>query len=134
MSAIRLPDLSKLHCKPVVRCECHLVQFENRETCRRCKIPFAVEEPEPTVIVKEVIPFKLVNITLDGRIALALKIVRCAQGLSQKDMARRIGKFRTHISKVERGLNQPRLRVFGEYARALGVTPYGLMLIAEAID
>ena len=57
------------------------------------------------------------------RLAEKLLQIRKALGLSQKEMAKRLGNYRTHlhISKYERGKGVPPLEVLLAYARAVGV-------------
>lgn len=58
------------------------------------------------------------------RLAEKLKQIREALGLSQKEMAKRLGNYRTHhhVSKYERGKAEPFLEVVLAYSRVANVT------------
>jgi transcriptional regulator with XRE-family HTH domain len=58
------------------------------------------------------------------RLAEKLKQIREALGLSQKEMAERLGIYRTHhhISKYERGKAEPFMEVLLAYSRLANVT------------
>lgn len=136
MSAIRLPDLSKLHAKTVVRCECKLVQFQTGETCRRCKLPFeVVEEAAPVPVLAEILPFrKVAKVSAGEQMSVAVLLLRTAHGWSQRDLAKRLGSPRTWITKLEHGHGYGKFDSFHRLAAAFEMTPYGLMLIAEVIQ
>jgi len=65
------------------------------------------------------------------------RIIRLAQGFSQRDLAERTGKKRNYFSKIENAYHWDggavSLYVVEEIAEWLGVTPYGLILMAEAV-
>lgn len=56
---------------------------------------------------------------------------RRAADLSQERLAHLSGVDRTYLSKVERGLGTPSLRVVERLARALGESPHELIQAAE---
>lgn len=62
---------------------------------------------------------------LDPGLAFAkvLRKVRKQAGLTQEQLANNAGVDRTFISLVERGINQPSIRVLFRLATALGVSP-----------
>lgn len=129
MSAIRRPDLSRLHSKATVKCECGLVQFQTGTTCRRCGREFEEREeiellPAPKVVTK---------VVTNKQVGTALTLLRISQDLTQRDVAKRVGMYAQHISKLERGERSPGVSTFEYYCGAFGVTPYGLLVIAEAI-
>lgn len=55
-----------------------------------------------------------------GRMIAQLVAARRAAGLSQDEVARRIGSTQAHLSFVERGIRSPRLTLVESYARAVG--------------
>lgn len=136
MSAIRLPELSKLHAKAVVRCECKLVQFQTCEKCRRCKLPFeVVEEAAPIPVLAAVIPFrKAESLDVGSQLSVTVLLLRKAHGWSQRDLAKRLCSPRTWVTKLEHGTGYGKFDSFHRIASAFEMTPYGLMLIAEAIQ
>jgi len=64
--------------------------------------------------------------------AAALRIVRLASGLSQRQLALKMGLPRTYISKLERGKARPAIRSIHRMAIALEIPAWGLIDIAEA--
>jgi len=55
------------------------------------------------------------------RVALKIRGLRGAQGLSQEELAERAGLHRTYISGVERAVRNPTLTVLDKIATGLGV-------------
>lgn len=72
-----------------------------------------------------------VSDSLSRRIARGIREQRQRRRLSQLALAEAAGLSIDHISKVERGLREPRLGVVDRVARALGVDPAEL-LVREA--
>jgi transcriptional regulator with XRE-family HTH domain len=70
---------------------------------------------------------------LDPGLAFAkvLRKVRKQAGLTQEQLANNAGVDRTFISLVERGINQPSIRVLFRLATALGVSPTELINLTE---
>lgn len=160
MSAIRRPDLSRLHSKATVKCECGLVQFQTGTTCRRCGVEFEEREeielpPLPPPAPKVVSIIKVASFPtparqgkqlstlrmeegarakIDDQVATALWLIRVSHDLSQNDVAKRVGNYRSHVSRMEGAKCAPNLPTFFEYCGAFGITPYGLLVIAEAIQ
>jgi len=68
------------------------------------------------------------------RLAEKLKQIREALGLSQKEMAERLGIYRTHhhISKYERGKAEPFMEVLLAYSHLANVTME--QIIDDAVD
>jgi transcriptional regulator with XRE-family HTH domain len=59
--------------------------------------------------------------------ARRLRAARAASGLTQDRLARRSGLHRTEISKLDRGLTDPRLSTVVRLARSLGVPTSALV-------
>lgn len=55
-----------------------------------------------------------------ARMVAQLVEARRAAGLSQEEVARRIGSTQSHLSFIERGIRSPRLSTVESYARAVG--------------
>jgi DNA-binding XRE family transcriptional regulator len=55
-----------------------------------------------------------------ARMLAQLVEARKAAGLSQDEVARRIGCTQAHLSFIERGIRSPRLSIVESYARAVG--------------
>ena len=60
-----------------------------------------------------------------------LRTVRKRAGLTQEGLAHAADVDRTFVSLVERGVNQPSIRVLFRLASALGVTPTELISLTE---
>lgn len=56
-----------------------------------------------------------------------IKQLRAAQGLSQRDLARRVGCSGAHISDVENGREMPSLRLLSRIAHELNVPDTALL-------
>lgn len=108
---------------------------EPRPAAKPKLLPFA-KIPGPK---REGHPFSTLNLTkasghpIDLRVSAALWLLRVSQGWTQREIAERVGKPRPHLSKLERGKGCY-VGTFCLYAKALGITPYGLLVIAEAIQ
>ncbi|WP_426212017.1 helix-turn-helix domain-containing protein [Massilia sp. TWP1-3-3] len=61
-----------------------------------------------------------------------LRAVRTESGLTQEQLAHAAGVDRTYVSLVERGINQPSIRVIFRFAAALGRSPTELVGLTEA--
>jgi transcriptional regulator with XRE-family HTH domain len=59
--------------------------------------------------------------------AVNLRRARDDAGLSQEDLSDRSGLHATEISRLERGVREPRLGTIVRIARGLGVSPADLM-------
>ena len=59
--------------------------------------------------------------TPEERFAANVRQLRTAAGLSQEDLAGRTGLHPTEISRLERGVRNPRLATIVRLARGLGV-------------
>lgn len=60
-------------------------------------------------------------------LAIRVKTLRMALGLSQEAMALEAGIDRTYASQIERGIGNPSLRVICAVAEILGVEPADLL-------
>ena len=63
--------------------------------------------------------------------AKAFRVVRAACGLSQAELAHRLGISASHLSLIEHGRRQPSLKVIGNLAQVAGVPPSLVMLLAS---
>jgi transcriptional regulator with XRE-family HTH domain len=67
-------------------------------------------------------------------LARAIKVMRTASGIKQKDIAREIGVTPNYVSLVEAGKREPSLAFLRQIAKAIGV-PVGLLFLwAESAD
>ena len=116
--------LAPVENREVVRCDdCHLVQFKTTNNlCRRCRVSLDEDEPEP--ILTPVVP--LVEADESNRsevqVAKAIRSLRQRSGLSQRQLAMRMGVPRTYVSKIENEKATPTLSSLERLARALEVT------------
>src|SRR6202011_2093605 len=115
-------NLAPVDSREVVRCDhCLLVQFRtSNNLCRRCHISLDEEEPE---IVQAPAP-QLVPAAHRGHLNLASSIrsMRLRNGLSQRQLAGRMGVPRTYVSKIENEKATPTLSSLERLARALEVS------------
>src|SRR6202023_1177614 len=115
-------NLAPVDSREVVRCDhCLLVQFRtSNNLCRRCHISLDEEEPE---IVQTPAP-QLVPPAHRGHLNLAssIRAMRLRNGLSQRQLAGRMGVPRTYVSKIENEKATPTLSSLERLARALEVT------------
>jgi len=104
--------------REVLRCErCQLVQFRTATvTCRRCRKPLEIEEPAlaPLQLAHAIAPAPQ---ELD--VAQAVRTLRRARGLSQRQLACRMLVPRTYISKIENSKAMPTLSSLQRLATAL---------------
>src|SRR5579872_543402 len=116
--------LAPVDSREVVRCDdCHLVQFKTvNNLCRRCRASLDEDEPEP--ILMPAMPAVEVEDTnrSDVQVAKAIRSLRLRSGLSQRQLALRMGVPRTYVSKIENEKATPTLSSLARLARALEVT------------
>ena len=117
---------------PVVRCwNCGLNQF-SRNTYGRCREPLEkpVAEPFEPLPVIERKSWKSVGFheSISMRIGRRFKSARLAKGLSQNQLADKLGCPRTYLSKIENGNLAPRLEQLERLSRAVGIT------VADLVD
>src|SRR5687767_15058053 len=117
--------LAPVDSREVVRCDhCHLVQFlTTSHLCRRCRTSLDPEEPEP-VVAEPQVPTPPINGNGHAHIqvALAIRVLRQRNGLSQRQLALRMQVPRTYVSKIENEKATPTLSSLERLARALEVT------------
>jgi transcriptional regulator with XRE-family HTH domain len=125
--------LSPLHEVPteaapreVCRCaHCGLNQFRGTlDTCRRCKKSLFPEPPKaatPLALVSEPIVHHDDAHAGKLQVSAAVRDLRKVRGLSQRQLAGRMGVPRTYISKIENGKAMPTLSSMDRLARALQV-------------
>ena len=63
----------------------------------------------------------------------AMRVVRSAHGLSQRQLADRIGVSPSHLSLIESGKRDPSLKLLGEIAGSLDVPMHLLTLLASDV-
>ena len=115
--------LAPVDSREVVRCDdCHLVQFKTvNNLCRRCRASLDEDEPEP--ILTPMLPSVEAE---EGRseiqVANAIRNLRKRSGLSQRQLAGRMGVPRTYVSKIENEKATPTLSSLARLADALQVS------------
>ncbi|HSY12056.1 MAG TPA: helix-turn-helix domain-containing protein [Verrucomicrobiae bacterium] len=116
--------LAPVDSREVVRCDdCHLVQFKTANNlCRRCRASLDEDEPEP--ILAPVLPMVEAEHTSrsEVQVAKAIRSLRQRSGLSQRQLALRMGVPRTYVSKIENEKATPTLSSLARLANALEVT------------
>lgn len=116
--------LAPVDAREVVRCdECHLVQFKTTNNlCRRCRASLDEDEPEP--ILAPSLPVEHVSESSHSevQVAKAIRSLRQRSGLSQRQLALRMGVPRTYVSKIENEKATPTLSSLARLAAALEVT------------
>lgn len=63
----------------------------------------------------------------DNRFAANVRAARAKAGLSQDEVAARAKIHSTEVSRLERGVRDPRLKTIIRIARGIGVTPASLL-------
>jgi transcriptional regulator with XRE-family HTH domain len=117
--------LSPVDAREVVRCDnCSLVQFRTQSGfCRRCRASLDPEEPEQIILPP--LPEEHAEPS-DGKpqfqVALAIRTLRQRNGISQRQLALRMGVPRTYVSKIENEKATPTLSSLERIAQALDVT------------
>jgi len=121
--------LAPVEDREVVRCDhCHLVQFKTvNNLCRRCRTSLDEDEPEPifapTIEAAEPEPRERSEV----QVATAIRMLRQRHGLSQRQLALRMGVPRTYVSKIENEKATPTLSSLERLALALEVSVYDLL-------
>ncbi|WP_367599101.1 helix-turn-helix domain-containing protein [Pseudomonas fulva] len=64
--------------------------------------------------------------------AAALRLIRKTQGLNQKDLTGAV--TGSHVSQLESGKTFPTVKIAGDLAEALGISPSALLAVAAACD
>jgi len=127
--------LAPVDSREVVRCDhCLLVQFRtSNNNCRRCHASLDEEpEPEPILVAP---PLMMPVPGNNGRghlnLATSIRSLRLRNGLSQRQLAGRMGVPRTYVSKIENEKATPTLSSLERLARALEVTVPDLLTGGE---
>jgi transcriptional regulator with XRE-family HTH domain len=116
--------LAPVENREVVRCDdCHLVQFKTANNlCRRCRASLDEDEPEPILTPVVSSPEVDESDRSEVQVAKAIRSLRQRCGLSQRQLAMRMGVPRTYVSKIENEKATPTLSSLERLARALEVT------------
>ena len=116
--------LAPVENREVVRCDdCHLVQFKTvNNLCRRCRASLDEDEPEPILPPVVTAPKAEEGDRSEVQVAQAIRSLRQRCGLSQRQLAMRMGVPRTYVSKIENEKATPTLSSLERLARALEVT------------
>ena len=116
--------LAPVENREVVRCDhCHLVQFRTvNNLCRKCRTSLDEDEPEP--ILAQPIPVMEPESSSrsEVQVAMAIRTLRQRSGLSQRQLALRMGVPRTYVSKIENQKATPTLSSLSRLAEALTVS------------
>jgi transcriptional regulator with XRE-family HTH domain len=116
--------LAPVEDREVVRCDhCHLVQFRtSNNLCRKCRTSLDEDEPEP--ILAQPLPVMEPADTnrSEVQVAQAIRSLRLGHGLSQRQLALRMGVPRTYVSKIENEKATPTLSSLARLAEALTVS------------
>ena len=64
----------------------------------------------------------------------AIRVVRSAQGFSQRQLADRVGVSPSHLSLIESGKRDPSLKLLEEIAGCLAVPMHLLTLLASGVE
>ena len=116
--------LAPVEDREVVRCDhCHLVQFRtSNNLCRKCRT--SLDEDEPAPILAQPLPVMEpagANRS-EVQVAQAIRSLRLGHGLSQRQLALRMGVPRTYVSKIENEKATPTLSSLNRLATALEVS------------
>ncbi|MBC1289142.1 helix-turn-helix transcriptional regulator [Listeria welshimeri] len=66
---------------------------------------------------------------IDKQVGKNIKRIRQAQGITQEELANRIGAIKQTVSKIERGVYSPTFKVLMDICNALNTTPNELLLV-----
>jgi transcriptional regulator with XRE-family HTH domain len=116
--------LAPVDSREVVRCDdCHLVQFKTTNNlCRRCRASLDEDEPEPILTPAMPMVQAEESSRSEVQVAKAIRSLRQRSGLSQRQLALRMGVPRTYVSKIENEKATPTLSSLARLASALEVT------------
>src|SRR5271169_2360902 len=116
--------LAPVENREVVRCDqCHLVQFRTTNNlCRKCRTSLDEDETEP--VLAQVMPVMepASSSRSEVQVAQAIRSLRQRSGLSQRQLALRMGVPRTYVSKIENEKATPTLSSLARLALALEVS------------
>jgi transcriptional regulator with XRE-family HTH domain len=116
--------LAPVDSREVVRCDqCHLVQFRTiNNLCRRCRTSLDEDEPEPIFTQELPLAVQEPASRSEVQVAKAIRSLRQRGGLSQRQLALRMGVPRTYVSKIENEKATPTLSSLARLASALEVS------------
>ena len=116
--------LAPVENREVVRCDhCHLVQFRTvNNLCRKCRTSLDEDEPEPILAQPIAIAEPVHSSRSEVQVAQAIRSLRQRSGLSQRQLALRMGVPRTYVSKIENEKATPTLSSLSRLADALTVS------------
>lgn len=118
--------LAPVENREVVRCDhCHLVQFRTvNNMCRKCRTSLDEDEPEPILACRSAAPVMepASSSRSEVQVAQAIRSLRLQNGLSQRQLALRMGVPRTYVSKIENEKATPTLSSLARLASALAVS------------
>ncbi len=115
--------MALVEAREVLRCDhCSLVQFRtSNSNCRRCRKPLDPVELELAIPGPALVQEDPGTHSNGVQVARAVKDLRRRNGLSQRELALRMGVPRTYISKIENEKAVPTLGSLDRLARALDV-------------
>jgi len=116
--------LAPVENREVVRCDqCHLVQFRTANNlCRKCRTSLDEDEPEP-ILAQPLPVMEPASLSRsEVQVAQAIRSLRLQHGLSQRQLALRMGVPRTYVSKIENEKATPTLSSLARLADALTVS------------
>ena len=116
--------LAPVENREVVRCDhCHLVQFRtSNNLCRKCRTYLDEDEPEPILAQPMPVMEPVGANRSEVQVAQAIRSLRLHHGLSQRQLALRMGVPRTYVSKIENEKATPTLSSLARLADALTVS------------
>ena len=116
--------LAPVENREVVRCDyCHLVQFRtSNNLCRKCRTSLDEDEPEPILAQPTPVMEPASSSRSEVQVAQAIRSLRLGHGLSQRQLALRMGVPRTYVSKIENEKATPTLSSLARLATALDVS------------
>jgi transcriptional regulator with XRE-family HTH domain len=116
--------LAPVENREVVRCDhCHLVQFRTvNNLCRKCRTSLDEDEPEPILAQPMPLMEPVSSSRSEVQVAMAIRSLRQRSGLSQRQLALRMGVPRTYVSKIENEKATPTLSSLSRLAEALTVS------------
>jgi transcriptional regulator with XRE-family HTH domain len=116
--------LAPVENREVVRCDhCHLVQFRTvNNMCRKCRTSLDEDEPEPILAQPAPVMEQRESHGSEVQVAQAIRSLRQRSGLSQRQLALRMGVPRTYVSKIENEKATPTLSSLARLAAALMVS------------
>jgi ribosome-binding protein aMBF1 (putative translation factor) len=126
--------------RPTIKCKtCKLNQFATKNgRCRKCRASFTICEvklepptPKPQESAEETV-FALEN-HVSSTFPIAVRYLRARSGHSQRQFAKILGYPRTFVSKIERGLCDPKAQTIYRFSLALGCSPAHMLLFSEGI-